>query len=79
MIFIRGKVCGFLNKDIVEYRNQLYLIKGLMSAGYCKLSNIDGIEQKFENPKTVKLSDCKRVSARRTTRCISQKVVPNIA
>lgn len=75
----RGKVCGFLNKDIVEYRNQLYLIKGLMSAGYCKLSNIDGIEQKFENPKTVKLSDCKRVSARRTTRCISQKVVPNIA
>lgn len=75
----RGKVCGFLNRDIVEYRNQLYLIKGLMSIGYCKLSNIDGIEQKFENPKTVKLSACKRVSARRTTRCISQKIIPNIA
>ena len=75
----RGKVHGFLNKDIVEYRNQLYLIKALMSTGYCKLSNIDDIEQKFENPKTVKLSACKRVSARKTTRCISQKIIPNIA
>ena len=67
-----------MNKDIIEYRNQLYLIKGRMSTGYCKLSNIDGVEQKFENPKTVKLSACKRVSARRTTRCISQKIVLNI-
>ena len=71
----RGKVKGFLNKDIVEYRNQLYLIKGLISTGYCKLMNIEGIEQKFDNPKTVKLKDCKRISARSTTRCISQKIV----
>lgn len=74
----RGKVHRFLNKDIVEYRNQLYLIKGLVSSGYCKLSNIEGIEQKFENPKTVKLSSIKRVSARSTTRCISQKIIQNI-
>lgn len=71
----RGKVHGFLNRDIVKYRNKLYLIKGLMSTGYCKLMDIDGIEQKFENPKTVKLEDCERISARSTTRCISQKII----
>lgn len=71
----RGKVKGFLNKDIVKYRNQVYLIKGLMSKGYCKLMDIDGIEQKFDNPKTVKLNACKRISARSTTRCISQKII----
>ena len=75
----RGKVQGFLNKDIIKYKNKLYLIKGLMSSGYCKLMNINGVEQKFENPKTVKLNSIKRVSARRTTRCISQKIIPSIA
>lgn len=70
----RGKVKGFLNKDIVEYRCDFYLIKGLMSSGYCILSDIDNVEQKFENPKTVKLNSIKRVSARSTTRCISQKI-----
>lgn len=47
----RGKIHGFLNRDIVRYRNNSFLIKGLMSTGYCKLMNIDGIDQKFENPK----------------------------
>lgn len=75
----KGKVHGFLNRDIVKYRNDLYLIKGLMSTGYCKLMNIDGIEQKFENPKTVKLNNCERISARSTTRCISQKITQSIA
>lgn len=70
----KGKVQGFLNRDIVRYRNKEYLIKGLMSTGYCKLMNIDSIEQKFENPKTVKLNSIKRVSARSTTRCISQNI-----
>ena len=71
----KGKVKGFLNKDIVKYKNQLYLIKSLMSTGYCKLMNIDGVEQKFTDPKTVKLNACKRISARSTTRCISQKII----
>ncbi len=75
----RGKIHGFLNRDIVRYRNNLFLIKGLMSTGYCKLMNIDGIDQKFENPKTVKLRNCERISARSTTRCISQKIIQNIA
>ena len=72
----RGKVKGFLNKDIVKYRGCNYLIKALMSrGGYCKLMNIDGIEQRFENPKTVKLDSLRRISARSTTRCISQKII----
>jgi hypothetical protein len=71
----RGKVQGFLNRDIVEYKDQLYLIKGLISSGYCKLMNIDGVEQKFTDPKTVKLNVCERISARSTTRCISQKII----
>lgn len=75
----RGKVQGFLNRDIVRYRDKDYLIKGLMSTGYCKLMNIDGIEQKFEKPKTVKLNNIKRISARSTTRCIGQRTTQNIA
>lgn len=74
----KGKVQGFLNQDIVRYRNNDYLIKGLMSTGYCKLMNIDGTEQKFENPKTVKLNSIKRVSPRSTTRCISQRIIQSI-
>lgn len=70
----RGKVYGFLNKDIIEYRGNIYLIKSLMSSGYCVLSDINGVVQKFENPKTVKLNSIKRISARNTTRCISQKL-----
>lgn len=74
----KGKIQGFLNKNIVRYRKNDYLIKGLMSTGYCKLMNIDGVEQKFENPKTVKLNSIERISARSTTRCISQKIIQNI-
>lgn len=75
----KGKVCGFLTKDIVKYRNNLYLISGLMSTGYCSLMNIEGIKQTFESPKTAKLNACERISARSTTRCISQKIIQNIA
>ena len=71
----RGKVKGFLNKDIVKYRGCNYLIKALNSRGYCRLMNIDGVEQRFENPKTVKLDSLRRISARSTTRCVSQKII----
>lgn len=71
----RGKVKGFLNKDIVKYRGCNYLIKALMVRGYCVLMNIDGVTQRFENPKTVKLDSLRRISARSTTRCISQKII----
>ena len=70
----KGKVCGFLTRDIVNYRGKTYLIKSLMSIGYCVLTDINGVVQKFENPKTVKLNSITRISARNTTRCISQKI-----
>lgn len=75
----KGKVCGFLTKDIVNYRGKIYLIKSLMSSGYCRLTDIDGVVQKFENPKTVKLNSITRISARNTTRCVNQKIVQNTA
>lgn len=75
----KGKVCGFLNRDIVKYQNRLYLIKGLISTGYCKLMDIDGVEQKFEKPKTVKLNNCERISARNTTRIISERIANSCA
>lgn len=71
----RGKVYGFLNRDIVRYRNNLYLIKGLMSTGYCFLMDINGVKQTFQNPKIVKLEACERISARKTTRIISEGIV----
>ena len=73
----RGKFKGFLNKDVIEYKGNIYLICGLIriGSGYCVLSDADGIVQKFENPKTVKLNSIKRISARSTTRCISQKLI----
>ena len=75
----RGRVFGFLNRDIVNYRGKNYLIKALMSTGYCALTDIDGVVQKFENPKTVKLNSITRISARNTTRCIGQKIIQNTA
>lgn len=75
----KGKILGFLTRDIVNYRGQSYLIKKIMSSGYCVLTDIDGAIQKFENPKTVKLNSIKRISARNTTRCISQRTIKNTA
>ena len=75
----KGKIYGFLTRDIVTYRGETYLIKALMSIGFCVLDNIDGVVQKFENPKTVKLNSVERISARNTTRCISQKIMQNTA
>lgn len=72
----KGKVRGFLTKDTVKYRNKIYFIKGIISKPeYCVLMNIDEVTQKFENPKTVKLNTLKRISARRTELCISQKII----
>lgn len=75
----KGKVHGFLNKDIISYKKNIYMIKGLMSTGYCTLMDINGIKQVFTNPKTVKLNSLTRISARSTTRCIKQRIIQNIA
>ena len=62
-----SKILGFEKFDKVSYQGNYYFIKGRMSTGYAILMDIFGKTQKFENPKTVKLKDCKRISARCTT------------
>ena len=61
-----GKINGFRKFDKVLYQNNSYFIKGRMSIGYAVLMNIKGIEQKFTNPKTVKLCSLGRISARKS-------------
>lgn len=65
------KICGFRKYDLVRYFGNEYIIKGRMTAsGYAILSDIDGNTIKFEKTarhgKTVKLSDCKRLQARKS-------------
>lgn len=64
------KICGFRKFDKVKYFGKEYFIKGRMSTGYAILMDIDGNKIDFSNMpkgyKTVKLSNCKRVSARKS-------------
>ena len=61
-----GKICGFRKFDKVRYRGKEYFIKGRMSTGYGFLMDIHQEKQEFANPKTPKLSQMKRVGARKT-------------
>lgn len=64
------KICGFRKFDKVKYFGKEYFIKGRMSTGYAFLMNIDGNKIDFSNMpkgyKTVKLKNCKRISARKS-------------
>ena len=64
------KICGFRKFDKVKYFGKEYFIKGRMSTGYAILMDIDGNKIDFSNMpkgyKTVKLSNCKRVSVRKS-------------
>ena len=64
------KICGFRKFDKVKYFGKEYFIKGRMSTGYAILMDIDGNKIDFSNMpkgyKTVKLSNCKRFSARKS-------------
>ena len=73
----KRKGYGFFTRGIVNYRGEIYFIKFLISSDYCRLTDINGVVQKLENPKTVKLNSIKRISARNTTRCIGQKIIQN--
>lgn len=64
-----GKIKGFNKFDKVRYKGNEYFIKGRMSTGYAVLMNIFGTKQVFDNPKTVKLVDCKRIESRRSILC----------
>lgn len=71
-----GKICGFRKFDKVEYLGEKYFIKGRMSSGFAILMNIFGERVDFSSMpkglKTTKLSNCNRISARRSCLCISQ-------
>ena len=64
------KICGFRKFDKVKYFGKEYFIKGRMSTGYAILMDIDGNKIDFSDMpkglKTVKLSNCKRISARKS-------------
>ena len=65
-----GKIQGFRKFDKVRYFGKEYFIKGRMSSGYAILMDIEGNKIDFSDMpkgwKTPKLSNCKRISARKT-------------
>ena len=64
------KICGFRKFDKVRYFGNEYFIKGRMSTGYAILMDIDGHKIDFsimpKGYKTPKLSNCKRITARKS-------------
>lgn len=73
-----GKICGFRKFDKVKYFGKEYFIKGRMSTGYAILMDIDGNKIDFsamsKGYKTPKLSNCKRITSRKTTLCMQVAV-----
>lgn len=71
-----GKICGFRKFDKVRYLGKEYFIRGRMSSGFTILMNVFGEKIDFSNLlrglKTPKLSNCNRISARRSCLCIKQ-------
>ena len=72
-----GKICGFRRFDKIRYFGEEYFIKGRMSRGFTTLMDIFGNKIDFSfvprGNKVPKLSNCKRISSRRSCLCISQK------
>ena len=71
-----GKIYGFRKFDKVKYLGKEYFIKGRMSkGGYAVLMDVFGNKVDFSSMskghKTPKLSNCDRISARRSCLCIS--------
>lgn len=64
------KIYGFRKFDKVKYFGKEYFIKGRMSTGYAILMGIDGNKTNFSGMpkgfKTVKLSNCRRILARKS-------------
>ena len=64
------KICGFRKFDKIKYFDKEYFIKGRMSTGYAILMDIDGNKIDFSDMskgfKTVKLSNCRRILARKS-------------
>lgn len=78
-----GKIQGFRKFDKVHYFGKEYFIKGRMSTGFAVLMDIfnNKIDFSFmpKGKKTPKLSNCKRISGRRSVLCTNQRITPSIA
>lgn len=78
-----GKICGFRKFDKVKYLEKEYFIKGRMSTGFVTLMDINGDKVDFSSMprgyKTPKLTNCKRITARKVTLCTRVKTMPNTA
>ena len=78
-----SKIKGFRKFDKVKYFEKEYFIKGRMSSGFAILMDIFNNKIDFnymsKGYKTPKLSNCYRISARRSCLCISQKIILSIA
>ena len=78
-----GKIQGFRKFDKIKYFGKEYFIKGRMSSGFAILMDIFNNKIDFsympKGYKTPKLSNCKRISGRRSCLCIYQKITQNIA
>lgn len=76
-----GKIQGFRKFDKVKYFGKEYFIKGRMNSGFAILMDIFNNKIDFSHMprgyKTPKLSNCNRVSARRSCLCISQNIINN--
>lgn len=76
------KICGFRKFDKVKYLNKECFIKGRNSRGYAVLMDIYNKKIDFSymprGCKTPKLSNCKRISTRRSCLCIAQRIIPSI-
>lgn len=73
-----GKIKGFRKFDKIRYIGKEYFIKGRMSSGYAILMDIEGSKIDFSNApkgmKTPKLSNCIRISARKSWIMIENKL-----
>ena len=71
-----GKIRGFKKFDKAMYLGKEYFIKSRMSSGFARLMNIFGDEVDFSfmprGNKIPKLSNCKRISARRSCLCTKE-------
>lgn len=72
----KGKIQGFRRLDKVKYFGKEYFIKGRMSSGLAILMDIFNNKIDFSymprGYKTPKLSNCNRISARKSCLCVSQ-------
>jgi 5-methylcytosine-specific restriction endonuclease McrA len=73
-----GKLCGFRKFDKVKYFGEKYFIKGRVSCGSVLLMDIFGNKVDFSSMprgyKTPKMSNCERISARRSILCITKEL-----